>query len=152
MGGAVKAACSRRQRGHDGRQPERRRELLALALAHTVPAGSIASRGHLMITELSATDANEARQVRAGETIAIRLDEIPSTGYRWVLTCVPINAVVIVSNQWVANSPVIGGAGRREFLLRVERPGPVVINTQLLRTWQGEGSAINDHEFRIEAV
>jgi predicted secreted protein len=105
-----------------------------------------------MITELCATDANEARQVRAGETIAIRLDEIPSTGYRWVLTCVPINAVVIVSNQWVANSPVIGSAGRREFLLRVERPGPVVINAQLLRTWQGEGSAISDHEFRIEAV
>ncbi|MCI4679379.1 protease inhibitor I42 family protein [Rhodoblastus acidophilus] len=100
---------------------------------------------------LTEADAGVVRAVAAGETIALRLPENPSTGYVWAIEVDPPSAAAVVADYWTARSGLIGAPGTREFTLAVKRAGPFSIRVKNRRPWEGDASATQRLIFRFDA-
>lgn len=77
---------------------------------------------------------------RVGDELAISLDEIPSSGYRWVLEQ-GAEATVVRSDGFISAAshgpePRAGAGGRRNLTVRVVRPGENRILLACVRTWK----------------
>lgn len=101
--------------------------------------------------ELDAQSADgRTFDVGRDETVALHLDENPTTGYRWQVTADP--AIELRSDEFVplAGSG-IGAGGRRVFTFHVRAAGEFRVRAKLWREWQGESSVINRCEFLLRS-
>ena len=83
------------------------------------------------------------------ETIALHLNENPTTGYRWNITADP--ALEVQSNEFVAGGPGIGAGGRRVVVFRATAAGELRVRARLWREWLGESSVIQRCEFLVRS-
>ncbi|SRR5579875_1889713 len=87
--------------------------------------------------------------VKPGETFAVELEENPTTGYRWNFSA--DTGVTLVSSSYTANpGGMIGGSGVRQFQFRADASGVSVLRGSLMRSWQGESSAIQRCEITVQ--
>ena len=100
----------------------------------------------LVLTE---ADTGSTHDVRRGETIELRLQENPSTGYRWSVDLEPADAGAIVGSQFVAGGAGVGAAGSIAFEIMPSRPGVAQLRAELWRQWEGEASVTKRYSFAL---
>ncbi len=100
-----------------------------------------------MTIEVSQSDDGRLIETGVGETIAIRLPENASTGFRWAVDRCDGDVLALVAEQ-PDYAGKTGSAGHVTFSFRAARPGKGEIALKNWRSWEGEKSI--GSRFRIE--
>ena len=91
---------------------------------------------------ITLTRADEGRtvDVHAGDTVLVRLEENPTTGYRWAAEAGDDQVVALESSDYVQPGSAVGGGGERLFTFRAKKAGSATVRLKLWREWEGETS------------
>ncbi len=94
------------------------------------------------MSTITLTRADDGRtvEVRAGATIMVRLEENPTTGYRWAPELTGDEVVALEASDYVPPGPAVGGGGERVFTFKAKKSGNATVRLKLGREWEGEGS------------
>lgn len=102
---------------------------------------------------LDRSDDGGARSASPGDVMVIRLDETPTSGYRWqVDECDPAVLRSAGDEFRPTGGAGIGGGGTREFRFAVVGPGRGGVRLALRRTWESESPAADQFEATINAA
>ena len=101
---------------------------------------------------LTFTDADQgtSRPAALGQSVTVRLKENPTTGYLWKFQADPGSAIEVLDSDYLSSGNLPGAGGTREFHLRTKKAGSVQLHLTLLRSWEGEGSAVERRDFTLE--
>jgi inhibitor of cysteine peptidase len=96
------------------------------------------------MADIVATEADHAKSLKArvGDTIVLRLQESPTTGYRWA-----ISRGTPENDEFVLESNAIGAGGIRVFRFPMQAPGAVTLELALARAWEDQPPA---KHFKVE--
>jgi inhibitor of cysteine peptidase len=83
--------------------------------------------------------------VAAGDTVAVRLPENPTTGYRWQVDA--LTGLTLVADEFSPRSPAPGAGGERELRFIAPATGVFHIQATLRRAW--EVGAAPQAQFRV---
>ncbi len=86
----------------------------------------------MALVHLSAVDADGPTELRRGDTVEVRLEESPQSGYRWRWR-LP-EALRMISDEHVRAV----GAGERRLAFDVTVCGTHELRAELARPWEGE--------------
>lgn len=81
--------------------------------------------------------------IQVGDDLSVVLEEIPGTGYRWILESDLAQALELVGSDFTSAGAGIGGGGLRRLRFRASHPGAFAITLRQAREWEPVGSAIN---------
>lgn len=87
-------------------------------------------------------DREKTFQVSQDDVVLIRLEENPTTGYRWEVDAVDDRVVELQDSHYsMATGTGIGGGGVRTFTFKAKSPGTGFIRFKLRRAWESEDAA-----------
>ena len=86
-----------------------------------------------------------------GDLIVIRIEENPTTGYRWEIFMVEQQIVEILDSDYlIAPGGGIGGGGMRIFRFRAKSPGISPVQLKLRRSWEPENALLKSFSVKIQ--
>lgn len=92
-------------------------------------------------------ERRESVNAGLGETIVVRLDENPTTGYRWALDRLDSDLLESEGSDFqIRPESGIGAGGLRTFAFKALSRGRGTIELKLWRGWQGSDSVIERRE------
>ncbi len=107
------------------------------------------------MARITLTRADDGRtvEVHAGDIIRLRLEENPTTGYRWSLEPAGDDVVALAAADYVAPGGAVGGGGERVFTFEAKKAGGATIRLKLWREWEGDKSITETFiiTFRVRA-
>ncbi|AAM06589.1 protease inhibitor I42 family protein [Methanosarcina acetivorans] len=90
---------------------------------------------------LNEQDKGRTLEVEAQSLINVRLNENPTTGYRWEIETA--GGLEMVGDSFEKTGDAIGAAGVRVFQFRAPGTGSYKLSIKNWRDWEGEGSIID---------
>lgn len=114
--------------------------------------GAEEPRGETDMSEvvIEQSDQGNTFEVRPGDRILIRLEENPTTGYRWEVDLPEERVIAREGSDYVrAAEAGVGGGGTRTFYFGAQSPGAVDVVLTLRREWEAEEAAIDRFEVTI---
>jgi len=90
---------------------------------------------------LSDQDKGRTLEVEAQSFITVRLNENPTTGYRWEVETA--GGLEMVGDSFEKKGDAIGAAGVRVFQFRAPGTGSYKLGIRNWRDWEGESSIID---------
>jgi inhibitor of cysteine peptidase len=129
-----------------------------LSVILLLPAGCVGSdqgtgtrRSAVSTHTLTRDDRGKTVEIHIGDTLVMRLDENPTTGYEWALEAYNKEIVTLNSTVYIPSPPsAVGGGGQRIFTFKGERAGRVTLRFMLRRRWEGEASVLDDFAVILE--
>ena len=117
-----------------------------------VPHGLSGETGDPNVSTITLTRADSGKvvNIRAGDTLALPLDENPTTGYRWAMETRDEEVVALQSAVYVHSkydSADLGSSGWRSFTFHAKKAGSVTLQLKLWRAWEGDASIVE--RFRV---
>ncbi|MEZ4499798.1 MAG: protease inhibitor I42 family protein [Thermomicrobiales bacterium] len=85
---------------------------------------------------LTADDNGSTRRIRIGDVIELRLDENPTTGYRWTLPSPDPAIIVIEDDAFARAGQGIGSGGERTILMSAHGQGRARLECEQVRSWE----------------
>jgi inhibitor of cysteine peptidase len=119
--------------------------------------GSVGSDDNPGMTTHTLDPAGAGQVVSAacGDTVVVRLDEIPTSGYRWeVATCDPA-VLELTGDAYTPSAEAgagLGGGGQHEFQFTVAGPGETELRLICRRSWEPETEAVEAFSATIVVV
>jgi len=86
--------------------------------------------------ELRDPVADTGLSIALGKRLAIRLTEIPTSGFRWQYALTQPGVVELVGDDYVSSGDLPGSPGYRSFVFRGSRRGATGIRFRLRRAWE----------------
>lgn len=89
--------------------------------------------------EIVVTEANDDDRValRVDDALTVRLEESPTTGYRWTLATTDNKALELAADTFTpASGAGVGGGGVRTFRFLAKKQGNARLQFKLAREWQ----------------
>lgn len=87
-------------------------------------------------TTITATDYGTTIAVKPRQTIIVRLDEVPTSGYRWEVCEMDNHVLSLENSNFTQSSNVgIGGGGTRTFTFEAKKPGTSALMVELRQEW-----------------
>lgn len=87
------------------------------------------------------TDSGKSIEVQSGDTIIVRLDENPTTGFQWAIDKSNDAILTLQDSDYVpAPDSRIGSGGQRVFTFKTQSAGAVDLQLKLWRQWEGDQS------------
>ena len=134
--------------------------MLGMVFAFAVATGSarqVAVRdevcdygGNLPAITIIQADAGKSVTVSLGETVAISLDENPTTGFRWELEPGNDATLELVSSEYLAvPGDRVGGGGRHLWKFNAKKSGEVRLVLIRRRGWEKDESGGERFEITI---
>src|SRR5262249_45985894 len=92
---------------------------------------------------LMRADNGKTIEICVDDTLVIRLDENPTTGYQWAMEEPNEEVVALQSADYLrSRSAGVGGGGQRVWTLTAKKTGVVILRLKLWRAWEGETSIV----------
>jgi inhibitor of cysteine peptidase len=89
---------------------------------------------------LTQTENRQTFNVQTQDQILVRLEESPTTGYRWAVDQFDQNILVLQNSDFSPTSSGVGGGGNRTFSFTAQNAGTTSLNCKLWREWEGDSS------------
>jgi len=101
--------------------------------------------------ELTESSGSAEHVVARQDEVVVRLEENPTTGYRWELTQSGVGRLGLVQDEFVpgAGGDAPGAAGRRVLRFLALAPGNVQIHAVKKRAWQTDIAPSERRTFSI---
>jgi len=90
---------------------------------------------------LSDQDSGRSVDIAKGGTLSVRLQENPTTGYRWAIES--SGGLQLAGDEFQPGGGAVGAAGSRVFHFRASTSGTNNLRLRLWRDWEGDSSVIN---------
>jgi inhibitor of cysteine peptidase len=100
--------------------------------------------------ELTEPDAGAEHCIGVGQELVVRLQENPTTGYRWQLA-IPPDGLALDDDAYEAATDRPGSGGVRTFRLHATGPGTHRLGAALRRSWESGQARSPALEFLITA-
>lgn len=101
--------------------------------------------------EIFQGDRGKTFAARQGDLIVIRIEENPTTGYRWEICMVEQQVVEILDSDYlIAPGGGIGSGGMRIFRFRAKSPGISRVQLGLRRAWEPEVAVLESFSVNIQ--
>jgi inhibitor of cysteine peptidase len=97
---------------------------------------------------LTQSENGQSFNARTGDQIVVRLEESPTTGYRWAVDHIG-DILALQSADFSSAGSGVGGGGERTFTFTAQRPGSTSLSLKLWRDWEGDSSVIKRFEAGI---
>jgi len=95
---------------------------------------------HVRLTQ---EDDGTTVEVAGGDTIVVRLEENPTTGFRWAIDGITGGSVSVAGDDFTpAEDAGIGGGGWRTLTFSATQPGSSRIDLKRWRDWEGDPSIV----------
>jgi inhibitor of cysteine peptidase len=105
--------------------------------------GAGTGRRHMTTITLTRSASGKTVETRAGDTIVVRLDENPSTGYKWAIETRHADVIALQSAEYArAHGSGVGGGGQRILTFKAKKAGFAALQLKLWRAWEGDTSII----------
>jgi inhibitor of cysteine peptidase len=115
--------------------------LLLLSGGKVTSHGAETGRGQVSTITLTRADSGKVVEARVGDTLVVRLEENPATGYRWTIEKIDEEVIVLHQVEFVpSHSAGMGGGGQRRWTFTAQKAGMVTLELKLWRTWEGDAS------------
>jgi len=117
--------------------------LLPGLTAGPATAGQLPGKGTRSMSTITLTRADDGRSVElnVGNTVVLRLEENPTTGYQWALDRDGGDVLALRASDYVGpTGSRVGGGGQRLFTFQAKRAGSATIRLKLWRAWEGDKS------------
>ena len=105
------------------------------------------------MSNITLTEADQGKtiDVDQGTEVLIRLEENPTTGYRWAFDQND-RAAPPPQDSGFASAPdaAVGAGGARVFTFTAEQPGTIHLQFKLWREWEGDSSVIERYGVDIQ--
>ncbi|HEX8069720.1 MAG TPA: protease inhibitor I42 family protein [Pyrinomonadaceae bacterium] len=85
---------------------------------------------------LTQADNGGAVEVKQGEVISIRLEENPTTGYRWAVDQTDEQILELQNSAYASAGGGIGGGGARTMSFRAKKTGTAPLRLKYRREWE----------------
>jgi predicted secreted protein len=102
--------------------------------------------------QLSAADNGKIVPVRCGDSIDLKLNEMPSGGYRWLLDGYPEEILEFVDQQFDYAEGRVGGSNETCFRFRVEAPGSGTVRLSYRRSWETGQASLESYQLAIQST
>jgi len=100
---------------------------------------------------LTRADSGKVVEIRAGDTLIVRLSENPTTGYQWAVDTLNADEVVLQNVEYLrAGGATVGGGGERRFTFKAQRAGTATLQLKLWRAWEGDASIVERFSVRCQ--
>ncbi len=100
---------------------------------------------------ISKSDLGKTVHVHKGDSISVKLDENPTTGYRWVVETVDNQILELLGSSYSPLETGIGAGGLRSFNFLVKLQGKANLQLKLIREWESSSAAIDHFEVILQA-
>jgi inhibitor of cysteine peptidase len=98
---------------------------------------------------LGAPDNGRSVALKRGETIALKLPEHPTTGFRWSMEH-PVEPILeLQRTEYVASGTALGSGGQHTFEFKARKAGEAHVALKRWREWEGEGSIVERYEITV---
>jgi inhibitor of cysteine peptidase len=85
--------------------------------------------------------------------VVVRLQENPTTGYRWAVDAIDPGVLELVDAQFAGSSqPAMGSGGERTFRFRVKGPGVSRLGLKNWRDWEGDAAVVARFEATVRVA
>lgn len=102
---------------------------------------------------LTEADDGAALEAAPGDALVVRLNENPTTGYRWSLDALEGDVVTLGADEFERSEGAgVGGGGKRILTFSALRPGSADIGLTLRRRWEGDDSALERVRLSVRVV
>ncbi len=101
--------------------------------------------------EIFQEDQGKTFAAYQGDLIVIRIEENPTTGYRWEICMVEQQIIEILDSDYlIAPEGGIGGGGMRIFRFRAKSSGISPVQLRLRRAWEPEDAVLESFSVNIQ--
>jgi len=95
--------------------------------------------------KLDKAHAGRSLSVACGDTVVVRLDETPTSGYRWEVAEIDPAVLKLASDDFVpASGTTRGGGGHHEFRFEVVTAGKSPLRLIRRRPWEPASAAVEE--------
>ena len=102
--------------------------------------------------DLTAADDGTVRTATTGDTVAVRLTESPTSGYRWSVERIDERVLVAAGDEFTPEAGAgLGGGGTRILRFTVVGGGRGELALRRSRSWEGDASVVERFNATIEA-
>jgi inhibitor of cysteine peptidase len=111
--------------------------------AESAPNGLFAARegDRTRETILTKADSGTTVDLRVGETLLVRLEESPTTGFGWMAEGGD-DKLVLQASDYSPASVGVGGGGLRSLTFIAAKVGMARLKLRLWREWEGDSSVV----------
>ena len=99
---------------------------------------------------LSKQDSGRTVELGPGEVVTVRLNENPSTGYKWAIESA--GGLEPVGDDFARGGAALGSGGERVFKFRTPRAGSYQLRLKHWRDFEGDSSITERFEVTIVAA
>jgi inhibitor of cysteine peptidase len=96
------------------------------------------------MSDMTLTNADNGKTLtlKPGQTLALRLAENPTTGYRWSIPALNSQVLQLIGDRFdPSGSSAIGSGGQRILTFQAQQPGQISLSLKNRREWEDEASA-----------
>lgn len=126
--------------------------LAALVALSACSSGGGSSSSSSSASPSSASSSSSVTKTDSEDVVTIGLDYNAGTGYEWICTVEPEDAVTDLgrtTEDLAADKTIAGGPLRDNFTFRAAKPGEVTITFNLIRSWEGDPADTQVYAFTI---
>ena len=116
---------------------------LILFLAGSPTSARAAETGGAQVPAITLTlaDSGTVVDLRVGDHVVLRLEENPTTGYRWAVEAHDADLVALKHAKFTRSpEAATGGGGQRTWTFIAKRRGTATLQLKLWRAWEGDAS------------
>jgi len=100
------------------------------------------------------SDRGKTVTLKAGQSLTLRLNQNPTTGYRWIIPTFDAQLIRLTDDRFestAANKPMMMGAGgQRILILQASRPGTIQLNLENKRSWDLESPSAESFDLTVQ--
>lgn len=107
----------------------------------------------MMIRVMNMLSRSDPEAVIDNGNLRIVLRENPSTGYSWNYTISNNEVLQLVEDEFIqgeANGEIVGAGGTHRWSFRGALEGEARLEFRYYRSWEGEGSSVDEREYLIK--
>jgi inhibitor of cysteine peptidase len=104
------------------------------------------------MSAMTLTEADNGKSIAVvlGEKLVLRLNENPTTGFRWAVDTGDNEIIELNGTNYIpAPTSAVGGVGQRVFVFKAKKSGSVRLLLKLRREWEGDKSIASRFEVNI---
>jgi inhibitor of cysteine peptidase len=116
-------------------------------------ADSVTGSKKMSEVTLTEVDNGKSIAVQVGQKVILRLNENPTTGFRWAVDTGNNEIIELHSSEYIrAPGSAVGGGGQRVFVFEAKRSGSVRLLLKLWREWEGDKSIASRFDVSIHVA